>query len=116
MPDIKIGAKILLTLYRIPKCSSTSSLALNSPNQRGFTDAFPPVVTMTSESPEGLGLEPVTGAPKLRALNVPPLFVLWLLVVVIPSTLRIEGAGELTRDMGRKGGVKGGVVAVGLDR
>ena len=71
---------------------------------------------MISESPEGLGLEPAADAPKLSALNVPPLFVPWLVVAVTPSTLRIDGAGELTRDMGRKGGVEGGVVVVGLDR
>lgn len=75
---------------------------------------MPPEVKLISDSPEGRGLDPVAAAPKLNALKDPPLLlVLWL--ALTPSTLRIEGAGELTREMGRNGGVEGGVVIEGLD-
>lgn len=75
-------------------CSSTSSLAINSPNHNGFDCAFTPLVSPASDSPDARGLAPDPD-------NVFPVF--------IPSMLRIDGAGELTRDVGLSGGVEGGV-------
>lgn len=71
---------------------------MNSPNQRGFAWAFPPLAKRTPDSPEARGLDPVAPSAAFAPL-------------MIPSTLRIDGAGEPTRDVGRNGGVVGGVLA-----
>jgi hypothetical protein len=78
-------------------CSSTSSLAMYSPNHKGFACAFTPLVSPASDSPDALGLAPDPKGPD----NVFP--------VLMPSMLRIDGAGELTREVGLSGGVEGGV-------
>lgn len=89
--------QLKLTLRMIQMCSSTSSLAINSPNHNGFACAFTPLVSPASDSPDARGLVP---DPKVPDIVLP---------VFTPSMLRIEGAGELTRDVGLSGGVEGGV-------
>lgn len=72
---------------------------MNWPNHRAFTCDLPPLAS----SPEGRGLDP-DPSPDTVAESDP------LLLLFPMSMLRIDGAGEPTLDVGRSGGVEGGVV------